>query len=89
MDRWLKRDYAVYLDMECGYVFISTRFDHSHHVQRFALTRDDNKLNYLTANIAKELIRNIIDYHSLGLLRYDKVETQLEISDMLRNFGVK
>lgn len=87
--RWLKHDYAVYLDMECGYVFISTRFDHSRNVQRFALTRDDNKLNYLTANIAKEFIRNLIDYHSLGLLRYDKVETQLEISDMLRNFGVK
>ena len=87
--RWLRHDYGVILDMKCGYVFITRKFDRAKRVPQYALTRDDNRLNYLTANIAKQFIRNLIDYHSLGLLRYDTVETQLDVSDMLKCFGVK
>lgn len=87
--RWLQNEYGVYVDLRCGYVFISSKYDGGAHVPYFAITRSDNKLNYLTANMAKDLIRNLTSYYALGYLRYDMVETQHAVSEMLRNFGVK
>lgn len=87
--RWMRVEYGVSIDLRCGYVFIATRYDKGAHVPYFAITRDDNKLNYLTADIAKNVIKNLTSYYALGYLRYDTVETQHAISDMLRAFGVK
>lgn len=87
--RWLQNEYGVYVDLRCGYVFISSKYDSGAHVPYFAITRTDNKLNYLTANMAKDLIRNLTSYYALGYLRYDTVETQHAVSEMLKNFGVK
>lgn len=87
--RWLRHEYGVYVDLRCGYVFVSSKYDGGTHVPYFAITRDDNKLNYLTANMAKDLIRNLTSYYALGYLRYDIVETQHAVIEMLRNFGVK
>lgn len=87
--RWLQHEYGVYVDLCCGYVFISSKYDGGTRVPYFAITRTDNKLNYLTANMAKNLIRNLTSYYALGYLRYDMVETQHAVSEMLRNFGVK
>lgn len=87
--RWLQNEYGVYVDLRCGYVFVSSKYDSSTHVPYFAITRTDNKLNYLTANMAKDLIRNLTSYYALGYLRYDTVETQHAVSEMLKNFGVK
>ena len=87
--RWLQNEYGVCVDLRCGYVFVSSKYDSGAHVPYFAITRADNKLNYLTANMAKDLIRNLISYYALGYLRYDTVETQHAVSEMLKNFGVK
>lgn len=87
--RWIHKDYAVSIDLRCGLVFVCTAYDRSTHVPCFAVTRDDNRLNYLTANIAKDIIKNLIEYYALGYLRYDTIETQHAISEMLHVFGVK
>ena len=87
--RWIHKDYAVSIDLRCGLVFVCTTYDRSTHVPCFAVTRDDNRLNYLTANIAKGIIKNLIEYYALGYLRYDTIETQHAISEMLHVFGVK
>lgn len=87
--RWFHREYGVYVDMRCGYVFLSMKYDGGTHVPYFALTRDDNRLNYLTANMARELIKSLTSYYALGYLRYDTVETQHAMFEMLKNFGVK
>lgn len=87
--RWLQHEYGVYVDLRCGYVFVTSKYDGGTHVPYFAITRADNKLNYLTANMAKDLIRNLTSYYALGYLRYDTVETQHAVSEMLKNFGVK
>lgn len=87
--RWMRVEYGVSIDLHCGYVFIATTYDKGTHVPYFAITRDDNRLNYLTADIAKNVIKNLTSYYALGYLRYDTVETQHAISDMLRAFGVK
>lgn len=87
--RWMHKDYAVSIDLRCGLVFVCTTYDRSTHVPCFAVTRDDNRLNYLTANIAKDIIKNLTEYYALGYLRYDTVQTQHAISDMLHAFGVK
>lgn len=87
--RWLGVEYGVYMDYRCGWVFVAGKFQATNNVPYFALTKDDNRLNYLTANIAKEFIKNLIEYHSLNYLRYDSVETQHAVYEMLRGFGVK
>lgn len=87
--RWMHTEYGVIIDLRCGYVFIATTYDKAAHVPYFAVTRDDNRLNYLTATVAKDIIKNLTAYYALGYLRYDTVETQHAISDMLRTFGVK
>lgn len=87
--RWLQNEYGVCVDLRCGYVFVSSKYDSGARVPYFAITREDNKLNYLTANMAKDLIRNLTSYYALGYLRYDTVETQHAVSEMLKNFGVK
>lgn len=87
--RWMSNEYGVNVDLRCGYVFISSKYDGGTRVPYFAITRDDNKLNYLTANIAKDLIKNLTSYYAMGYLRYDSVETQHAVSEMLKNFGVK
>ncbi len=87
--RWMRNEYGVSVDLRCGYVFISSKYDVGARVPYFAITRADNKLNYLTANIARELIKNLTSYYAMGYLRYDSVETQHAVSEMLKNFGVK
>ena len=87
--RWMHVEYGTSVDLRCGYVFIATTYDKGARVPYFAITQDDNRLNYLTAGIAKNIIKNLTSYYSLGYLRYDTVETQHAILDMLRAFGVK
>ena len=87
--RWMRAEYGVCVDMRCGYVFITSKYDVGTRAPYFAITRDDNKLNYLTANAAKELIKNLTAYYTMGYLRYDSVETQHAVLEMLKNFGVK
>lgn len=87
--RWMHGDYGISIDLRCGYVFVCATYDRSTRVPCFAVTRDDNRLNYLTANIAKDIIKNLTEYYALGYLRYDTVQTQHAISDMLHAFGVK
>lgn len=87
--RWLYVEYGVSIDLRCGYVFITTTYDKVTRVPYFAVTRDDNRLNYLTASVAKDIIKNLTAYYALGYLRYDTIETQHAISEMLRVFGVK
>ena len=87
--RWLHVEYGVSIDLRCGYVFITTTYDKVTRVPYFAVTRDDNRLNYLTASVAKDIIKNLTAYYALGYLRYDTIETQHAISEMLRVFGVK
>lgn len=87
--RWKRAEYGVSVDLRCGYVFVSETYDRGANVPYFAVTRDDNRLNYLTANIAKDAIKALTSYHALGYLRYDTVQTQHAMSDMLHAFGVK
>lgn len=86
---WKRVEYGVSVDLRCGYVFASVTYDRGANVPYFAVTRDDNRLNYLTANIAKDVIKALISYHALGYLRYDTVQTQHAMSNMLHAFGVK
>lgn len=87
--RYKSTDYGILLDMICGMVFITEKFDRSLHAYRFALTTQDNKLNYMAAQSSREMVKSIIEYYSIGCLRYDSRVTERNMLDILKLFGVK
>ena len=87
--KWRGKKITQYTDYECGYIYLSDKPNNIKDLQVFALTTSDNKLNYLAGNLAREYMKNLLQYYSAGMLRYANHSTQNSCIEIFRNYGIK
>lgn len=80
--------YGFWVDYASGMAYITDRF-----VPKlgpmYALTTEDNRINYITAKLAEKSLKNIVEIYSLGMLRFSSVGVQSRFLQLLRDFGVR
>ena len=81
--------FAVWVDYSGGKTYITNRFVKGLNRPMFALTTEDNRLNYIAAKQAEKAMRNLVDLYGLGLLRFSSVSVQAKFLNLLRDFGVR
>lgn len=55
----------------------------------YALTTEDNRVNYLAAKIARKSMLEFIDRYGSGIVRFENVKLREGFLRMMRDFGVK
>jgi hypothetical protein len=86
--KYNKKEYGVFIDWNDGMVYISTKFDDTKKVLRYAITDDDMSVNYRTAIYAKRFIKNLGEYYGADMLRFDTRTTKNAIMNIMKLYSV-
>lgn len=81
--------YGVWTDYAQGLQYVSSKFVKGLNRPMFALTTQDNRVNYLAAKEARKALTMLIDNYSLGIVRFDSVKIREGVFRMFRDFGIK
>lgn len=81
--------YALWTDYTWGLQYISSRFVKGLNRPMYALTTQDNRVNYFAAKEAKKALQMLIDNYSMGIVRFENVELREGMFRLFRDFGVR
>lgn len=81
--------FGIWIDERNGYIFIDPKIPNNTTAPVFALTREDNSVNYIAAQRSEKTLKNLVDMHRLGLIRYNTIATRETFLDGLSLFGVR
>lgn len=86
---WRGRTFGVWPDSRRGLIYVTRRFAKDTGRPMYALTTEDNRVNYVTAKPAQRALRPLAESYGLGIVRFDSPETREDFSRVLREFGVR
>ena len=81
--------YGIWLDELNGYYYISRKIPKNTPKPIFALTAEDNKINYIAAKKAEAALQGFVELYYLGIVRYESSLIKNEFFDILALFGVR
>lgn len=81
--------FAVWIDYRTGLTYITSRFVKTIVRPMYALTTEDNSVNYITAKHAEKALRDLVQLYSIGTLRFESPSIQEKFLRMLKDFGVR
>lgn len=81
--------YGIWLDELNGYYYISRKIPKNTEKPIFALTAEDNKINYIAAKKAESALQGFVELYYLGIVRYESAIIKTEFYDILALFGVR
>lgn len=81
--------FGVWVDYSDGLTYIDSRFVKNIGCPMFALTTNDNRVNYLAANESKRAMRELVERYGMGLMRFESIGKRERFTRMLRDFGVR
>ena len=85
---YLNKKYGIWIDAQQGLYFV-TRNIPNNATPIFALTTEDNKVNYIMGKRVESVMKGFIDLYYYGIVRFESPELKGEFSDVLRLFGVR
>lgn len=88
------KEYGIWVDMQGGLYYVTNRLpkdakSESFNKPIFALTVDDNKINYIAAKRANKTLSYFAEMYYLNLVRYDTVQTKSDFRNVLSMFGIR
>lgn len=81
--------FGVWVDVKQALTFITPTFAQGIYRPMYALTSEDNRINYLTAKKAEKALRDLVQLYSVGAIRFTTPAIQESFLRMLRDFGVR
>lgn len=81
--------YAIWADWSNGYYFVTSRIPKNPDKPIFALTLDDNRLNYIAARRAEAMLQGFVELHYAGVIRYESIPIRERFKEILNLFGVR
>lgn len=81
--------YGFWVDYSTGMGYICDDWCKGDYFPMYALTTEDNKINFFAADKARKALKNIVEMYSLSMLRFSSVGVQTRFMDLLRDFGLK
>lgn len=88
------KTYGIWVDMKGGYYYVTSKLPkdankESFNKPIFALTADDNRINYIAAKRADRTLSYFAEMYYLNLVRYDSVKTKANFRNVLSMFGIR
>lgn len=81
--------FGVWVDYADGLTYVDDRFVKNIGAPMFALTTQDNRVNYFAANESRKAMRELIERYSYGLMRFESIAKRERFTRMLKDFGVR
>jgi hypothetical protein len=88
------KTFGIWCDVQGGLYYVTSRLPKDAEKDEFrypifALTADDNKVNYIAAKKADKTLSYFADMYYLNLVRYDSVQTKADFRNVLSMFGIR
>jgi hypothetical protein len=83
------KKYGIWEDWVNGYYFVTDKIPKNTAMPIFSLTLDDNRLNYIAARKAEELLKGFTELYYCGVIRYESIRIREEFKEILELFGVR
>ena len=85
---YLNNSFGVWADFNNGYYYITDKIP-KNAKPIYALTANDNKVNYIMAKRAEGVLRGFTDLYYLGIIRYETPYIKERFIEVLNLFGVR
>lgn len=82
--------YGIWVDMQGGLYYVTNTIPNDMESRIFALTAEDNRINYIAARKASKTLSYFKDIYYMNLIRYQTVAIKRDfIDEVLRKFGIE
>ena len=83
------KKYGVWEDDIESYYYINRKIPKNTNRPIYALTIEDNRINYIAARKAEIALRNFTELYYLGVVRYETTTVKMEFVEILNLFGIR
>lgn len=84
------KSFGVWVDVQGGLYYVTNKLPKDSEQRTiFALTADDNRVNYIAAKRANKTLSYFAEMYYLNLVRYDSVQTKSDFRYVLSMFGIR
>ena len=81
--------FGIWVDADEGLYFISNKIPNKSNNIIYSLTLKDNRVNYIAAKKASDILRHFVDLHYYGVIRYENSDIKLRFEKVLTLLGIK
>ena len=80
--------FGVWIDKKEGYYYVTSKIPNNAE-PIFALTTEDNRVNYIMGKRVEAALRGFVDMYYMGIVRFESPEMKGRFTDVLQLFGVR
>ncbi len=81
--------FGIWDDREMGYYYVTNKVPQNTRRPIFAVTVEDDRVNYVAARKAEQALKGFTEMHYLGIIRYESVAIREKFVEVLQMFGVR
>lgn len=81
-------NFGVWIDWKNGYYYITQNIPKGQS-PIYALTTNDNKINYITAKRADKIMKKFVEFYSMNLVRFESIGIYERFTKVLALYGVR
>lgn len=81
--------YGIWSDWNNGYYFVTSKIPNNTDKPVYTLTIDDNRLNYIAAKKAENILQGFTELYYAGVIRYESIPIKERFKEILNLFGVR
>lgn len=85
---YMKQQYGVWIDRTQGYYYVTSKIPNNAN-PIFALTTEDNRVNYIMGKRVEGALRGFVDLYYAGIVKFETPELKGRFVDVLQLFGVR
>lgn len=83
------KKFGIWSDTQNGYYYVSERVPHNTDKPIFALSYEDNRVNYIAANRLHDVLRSFSELYWAGIVRYDSIDAKRDFYKVLVLLGIR
>lgn len=85
---YMKSKFGIWIDSREGFYYVNEKIPKNANPV-FALTVEDNRVNYIMARKAESALRGFMDLYYLGIIRYETPYIKDKFTEILNLFGIR
>lgn len=83
------KTFGIWADYNIGIYYINKQIPKNGNNTVFALTMKDNRINYIAAKRAGDVMKDFMELYYYGMLRYENHETKMQFEEVLTLLGIR
>ena len=83
------KKFGIWSDTKEGYYYVTTKVPNNTDRPIYALSYEDNRVNYIAANRLHQVMRGFSEMYWLGIVRYDSIDAKRDFYRVLELLGIR